>query len=88
MSIGQNQELYILRKEAHLFFGQLWKTKYQRAKAYAWLASKMGLSQSDCHFSLFTKEQCQEAVKLIRELKPTIEDTDTNRKRFERRKII
>ena len=59
------------RKKAKPYFEYLFKTKMlSRTEAYARLAQELGLSVSECHFGLFTVEQCaavRPAVDRIRE---------------------
>ena len=36
-----------------------------RSQAYAWLASKMGLTEAQCHFGQFDEPQCDAAMKIF-----------------------
>jgi hypothetical protein len=72
------------RVMAHRVFDKLWSNPYQRRKAYAWLAEKMGLTPRQCHIALFTYEQCHEVVRLVKTYNPVIPDRDDHERLFER----
>lgn len=38
-----------------------------RARVYAWLADRMGLTAEECHTGMFTIEQCREAYRLLKQ---------------------
>jgi len=66
-----DQETRDLRHECHGQFDQLWKSgQLSRAGAYRWLQERMKLQPGQCHFSLFSKDQCREALSLIGEWGP------------------
>ena len=52
-------------------FNDLWvnspNRREARTKAYAWLASKMGLTEAECHFGLFDEDLCDRASDVIEE---------------------
>jgi len=57
-----------LRKEAHSWFDPLWKRGRNglgRSAAYGWLATAMNLPRELCHISMFTADQCSEAIRCI-----------------------
>lgn len=70
---------------AHRVFDKLWNNSYQRRKAYAWLAEKMGIHSRQCHISLFTYEQCHEVVRLVKTHNPVMPDREDTDKFFERK---
>lgn len=91
LTIGTHREenirqLKSTRRYAHRVFDRLWKTYYQRAQAYLWLAKQMGIADRHCHFSEFNLAQCYEAIRLIQELKPVIAERDPSEKRFQRKR--
>lgn len=50
------------RQKAKRAFKHLYETGYMtRRGAYRWLAARMGLPVSNCHFGYFTKRQCERA---------------------------
>lgn len=69
------------RKHAHFYFDHLWKRAnyayvtrreamqpvMSRGAAYNWLARAMGLTPEACHMKLFTYEQCQRVIALVRQ---------------------
>lgn len=79
-------ELRQARRYAHTVFDGIWKSRYQRSQAYAWLARQMKLTDKECHIARMNLAQCQEVTRLVRELRPVIQDRDPNEKRFERRR--
>ena len=55
-----------LRSEAKQDFNFLWQDGLMaRTFAYRWLAKKMGIPTSQCHFGLFDEDQCIEAMEHI-----------------------
>lgn len=49
-------------------FEPIWRNgEMSRSKAYAWLAERMGIEVSACHFGLFDVDQCYQAAKICRE---------------------
>jgi len=60
-----NAELRQWRLSFHAVFDPIWKSgTMTRAEAYALVAAEMRLRVQDCHSSLFTMEQCREAVRV------------------------
>ncbi len=62
------------RSFVHSMFDPLWKRKMEldgckkktaRTAAYTWLAKEMRLPVEDCHISLFNKDQCTEAARIV-----------------------
>ncbi|MED5607824.1 zinc-finger-containing protein [Pseudomonas sp. JH-2] len=46
-------------------FERIWREDWMRRKeAYAWLAQDMGISTEECHFGLFSTQQCEQAKQL------------------------
>ena len=54
----------------HDLFDQLWKGKphqgRKRQNAYKWLADKMQIPVTDCHFGYFSIEQLRKAYKILK----------------------
>ncbi len=42
-----------------------------RGRAYHWLAYQMGISDSECHTAKFDVAQCERAIQILRDQKPT-----------------
>ena len=59
------------RSSVKRLFNDLWvnspNRREARTKAYAWLASKMGLTEAECHFGLFDEDLCDRASDVIEE---------------------
>lgn len=56
------------RIRAHRIFDAVWKTqKMSRNKAYAWLRRKMHLTKEEAHIAKFTREQCDQLIRLVNE---------------------
>lgn len=60
-------DLRTARIYAHAAFDKTWKGKIERHQAYRWLSQQMGLTSEAAHIGKFTKEQCQEVVRLCNE---------------------
>lgn len=62
-----DQELRNARQMSKVSFNLLLDVKFlgSRTAAYKWLAHKMGLPLSHCHFGFFTQEQCSKAWGII-----------------------
>lgn len=69
-----NAELRQAKMEAHNAFDPLWKfntfygQRLKRAKAYEWLAGKLGIDAKDCHIGMFDVSTCQRVVEICREV--------------------
>ena len=63
-----NAELRAAKVRAHGAFDPLWEEgKFSsRTKAYAWLASAMGLTKDECHIGMFDLKQCAQVVAICR----------------------
>lgn len=58
-----NAELRTWKSRVHEVFDPIWNGGgMTRNAAYAWLAHKLGIHQSDCHVGMFDVEQCKRAV--------------------------
>lgn len=71
------------RKKAHEAFDPIWKeTKWlTRYKAYAWLASKLGIKTEDCHISWFNAKTCQRVIEICNTEKPLRRDYDPRKRK-------
>jgi hypothetical protein len=76
LGILANAELRGQRIVLHNMFDHLWKShrprsrQVERNRRYKWLARKMGIKNSKCHFAMFTLDQCKEAKEIIRAINP------------------
>ncbi len=62
------EELFALRRDAHLAFDQIWKTgKLSRTGAYTWLRLKMNKSGWLAHIRTFSAEECRRLIKYVEE---------------------
>lgn len=67
MGIPATAETKKARMRAHAAFDQLWinhpeKRTCARGAAYKALSCLMGITQEQCHFGSFSKEQCEQAI--------------------------
>lgn len=69
-----NRETRLARIRAHAAFDQIWKQHLvkHRGAAYNWMRSAMGLARGDAHIGMFTKDQCDELIKLVYRDYPTL----------------
>ena len=61
-------ETHQARIAAHYAFDKLWQPpngRMTRAEAYMGLARQMGISRSECHIALMTKEQARSVVPIV-----------------------
>lgn len=70
-----NKELRQAKMQAHAYFDQLWVRKimkdglkkgHARAKAYKWLAEKMGIDRKLCHMGMMDVAQCKQVVEICK----------------------
>lgn len=56
------------RKRAKVVFNEIWQTRklMGRSMAYMWLAKEMNIHTDECHFGMFSVEQCEQALELSR----------------------
>jgi hypothetical protein len=67
-----NAELRKAKMMAHAAFDPLWRSgKMSRRRAYALLADRMGLAESDCHIGMFDVNQCHAVIRAASYIKST-----------------
>lgn len=74
-STPADQETRTKRSWCHAAFDPMWKDKTHfkcRKVAYIWLQNRMQLSKDECHFGMFSAEQCEQALKFIDRLKAKV----------------
>lgn len=60
-----NAELRLARNKAHAAFDPIWRSaEMNRRKAYAWLASHLGLSVKRVHIAEFDLERCSKVISI------------------------
>ena len=60
---GEQRKFQSFRDKGHYYFDKIWNHKIlTRDEAYKWLADKLGVLESDAHFSKLSCQQCEEAV--------------------------
>jgi hypothetical protein len=63
-----NAELRTARKLAKQPFNRIWESgRMSRRDAYLWLARKLEINASECHFGWFSLDRCTEAKKICEE---------------------
>lgn len=51
-------------------FNPIWKSgQMTRSEAYEWLADAMGIPKERCHFGMFTLDECNTALSILRRSK-------------------
>lgn len=66
-----NKELREWRKRAHAVLDPLWKSGRMRRRAvYQILDDAMGLAKGQAHIAMFNIEQCQEVIRICKQLQP------------------
>jgi hypothetical protein len=62
-----NAELRGLKQRAHAAFDPLWTSRaMSRRKAYAWLATAMGLPSKNTHIGMFDEAQCRAVIEAVK----------------------
>jgi len=57
------------RKQVKPLFNELWQDgSMKRTEAYGWLAKRMGISASQCHFGMFNVDDCNKARAILKGL--------------------
>lgn len=58
------------RYTVHRYLDSIWKVSSRRGKArstmYSWLSTQMDLPEEETHVSKFTRNQCKQAIKILR----------------------
>ncbi len=62
-----NKDTRIARIRAHAVFDQIWKDRLvkHRGAAYDWMRRAMAISRNNAHIGHFTREQCEELIRLV-----------------------
>lgn len=70
-----NATLREARKQAHIEFDWIWKSKHmRRKKAYGWLSNKMGYPKGEtCHIGACDLDECHRIVLLCKEYRKEVE---------------
>lgn len=69
-----NPELRYYKKLAHSSFDPIWRidSDLNRKNAYAWLAEKMNISESECHIGMFDVHQCIQVIDICKIFKKVV----------------
>lgn len=61
------KDVQILRKACHDIFDKLWRYEKvaSRGHLYGILATQLGISGTECHFGMFQRERCLQALAII-----------------------
>lgn len=58
------------RHTVHRYLDSIWKVSSRRGEArstmYSWLSTQMDLPEEETHVSKFTRNQCKQAIKILR----------------------
>lgn len=69
LGILANSKMKKLRQQCHTLFDKLWKPgdprRMTRKDAYRWLATKMKMTEDECHFALMSTEQLRKALGIL-----------------------
>lgn len=64
-----NAELRELKKQAHLYFDQVWKTgQMERNKAYTWLSQTLNIERDKTHIGMFDEKLCRDCAYFSKQL--------------------
>lgn len=59
-------EVRAARMKTKNLFNPLWQSgQMSRSEAYAWLATKMGITVAACHFGWFDAARCEKAIAIL-----------------------
>ena len=62
-----NKETKILRHQGHELFSKCMESlNLDKGSMYKLFADSMGMDQKECHFGMFDKAQCEQAISLLR----------------------
>lgn len=62
-----NKDLRQLKKQAHEYFDELWKSKKMgRNQAYKWLSKQLSIPAEYTHIGMFGKETCRKVIELCK----------------------
>ncbi|AMR06488.1 zinc-finger-containing protein [Bacillus thuringiensis] len=61
------KDVQILRKACHEIFDKLWRHERvaSRGRLYTCLAERLRISSNECHFGMFQRERCLQALEII-----------------------
>lgn len=67
LGVPGDAETKAARIHAHDLFDRIWREglKRNRGAAYAWMQGVMGLTRDEAHIGAFSREQCEELVRVI-----------------------
>lgn len=65
MGLLADKETRQLRQRNHAMFDKFWKNKKQRTKYYNKLAQEMGMTEEECHFAWFNKEELERSYQIM-----------------------
>ena len=60
-----NEEMRKMKMKCHDLFDKLWNTPEQRQKCYKWLADKLNIPVSECHFGYFDLDMLHKAYDIL-----------------------
>jgi len=67
LGILANEQMRVLKMQCHSLFDRRWRTQKQRCEQYSWLAGKMGIPVSCCHFGWFDIPHLIQAYNILAE---------------------
>lgn len=67
MGILADADMRAMKRAAHELFDSRWSTPAERARRYSWLALKLDIDASDCHFGYFDKPMLAKAINVMLE---------------------
>ncbi|MGN1209111.1 MAG: zinc-finger-containing protein [Duodenibacillus sp.] len=54
-----------IKIECHELFDRRWTTRDDRSRQYRWLADRMGIPVSECHFGSFDEDHLRKAKEIL-----------------------
>lgn len=67
LGVLADEEMRDLRKQCHELFDKRWSNNKERLIRYKWLAYKLDIPLSRCHFAMFDKSMLNKALVILKE---------------------
>lgn len=67
MGILADKDMRAMKRAAHELFDSMWSSQAERAAMYRWLANRLGIDHSECHFGYFDKAMLAKSIDIMLE---------------------